>query len=161
MSVSIHRLWDLHEDSFMPRWWFLFGTGSIVTCFITLCRGGLLFAQTSLALLHVQAIQSRSNFHGLRPGLNTRQSLIFSTTPHPSLCNEIWCNTYTKLPPLPKYLSCYPAAHDEDITGSHRFYHFWMTALLSIRWNTNGRTSSWLVRPISGFMVSTVYTMQD
>jgi hypothetical protein len=161
MSISIHRLWDLHEDSFTLRWWFLFETGSIITCFITLCRGGLIFTQTSLALLHVQAIQSCSNFHGLRPGLNTRQSLIFSTTPQSSLCNEIWGNTYTKLPSLSKYISYYPTAHDEDITGSHHFSHLWMTALLSIRWNTNGRTSSWLVRSISGFMVSTVYTMQD
>jgi hypothetical protein len=57
MSISLHGLLELVSSSF-PRCdrSSIPGTGSIMTHFITLCRGALPFPQTPLAMLHNRVI---------------------------------------------------------------------------------------------------------
>jgi hypothetical protein len=57
MSVSLYGLLELVSSSFPHRGRsFIPGTGSIMTRFITLCRGALLFPQMPLAMLHNRVI---------------------------------------------------------------------------------------------------------
>jgi hypothetical protein len=75
MSVSLHGLLELLSSSF-PRCDHssIPGTWSIMTCFITLCRGVLLFPQTRLAMLHNRVIIPVHTT--LRMGPSTKDSPI-------------------------------------------------------------------------------------
>jgi hypothetical protein len=77
MSISLHRLLELVSSSFpccdhssIP------GTGSIVTRFITHCRGALLFPHMPLAMLHNWLIILVHTT--LRTGPSTKDSPITS-----------------------------------------------------------------------------------